>query len=103
MEEPRAVNVGIQTFCPTRWTVRTGAMQAKLHIINYKTLEMTMEEASRGTDDGTRRVSGVAALMEKFSAFFGLKISMILIVVGEKQRIVASAVMSTNRSSQVAW
>ena len=57
--------MGIQTLCSTRWTVRAGAMQAIK--TNYKTLEVTMEEASHGTDDCFRRASGVAALMEKFS------------------------------------
>ena len=71
MEEPQAVSMGIQTLCSTRWTVRTGAMQAIT--TNYKTLEVTMEEASHGTDDCSRCASGVAALMEKFSTFFGLK------------------------------
>ena len=50
-------------------------MQAML--TNYKTLEVTMEEASHGTDDCSRCASGVAALMEKFSTFFGLKVSML--------------------------
>ena len=54
--------------CPTRWTrwtIRTGAMQ--VIITKYRTLEMTMEEASHGTDDCPRCASGVSALMEKFS------------------------------------
>lgn len=81
-EEPRPVTVGIRTLCPTRWTVRTGAMQAI--ITNYKTLEVTMEEASHGTDDCSRRASGVAALMEKFSTFFGMKISILLFSITEQ-------------------
>ena len=52
--------VGIRILCPTRWTVRTGAI-----LTNYKTVEVTMEEASHGTDDCSRRAGGVAALMEK--------------------------------------
>ena len=67
MEEPWAVSMGIRTLCSTRWTVRTGAMQAIK--TNYKTLEVKMEEASHGTDDCSRHASGVAALMEKFSTF----------------------------------
>lgn len=81
-EEPRTVTMGIRTLCPTRWTVRTGAMQAI--ITNYKTLEMTMEEASHGTDDCSRRASGVAALMEKFSTFFGIKTSILLFSITEQ-------------------
>ena len=66
----------IRTLCPTRWTVRTAAMQAL--ITNCKTLEYTMQEASDGSDDCSRRASGVAALMEKFQTFFGLKLSVLL-------------------------
>ena len=46
----------------TRWTIRTGAMQAIK--TNYKILEVKMEEASHGTDDCSRHASDVAALME---------------------------------------
>jgi hypothetical protein len=56
---------GIRTLCPTRWTVRTGAMQAI--VSNYETLQETMEVVSHGTDDCSRRASGVCALMDKFS------------------------------------
>ena len=81
-EEPQQINIGIRTLCPTRWTVRAGAMQAI--ITNYNTLEVTMEEASHGTDDCSRRASGVAALMEKFSTFFGVKISALLFSITEQ-------------------
>ena len=82
MEEPRAVSMGIRTLCSTRWTVRTGAVQAI--IANYKTLEVTMEESSHGTDDCSRHASGVVALMEKFSTFFGLKVSILLFSITEQ-------------------
>ena len=64
---------GIRTLCPTRWTLRTGAMQAI--VTNYETLQETMEVASHGTDDCSRRTNGVLALMDKFSTYYGLKIS----------------------------
>lgn len=73
---------GIKTLCPTRWTVRTAAMQAL--ITNYRTLEYTMQEASVGSDDCSRRASGVAALMEKFQTFFGLKLSVLLFGITEQ-------------------
>ena len=57
-------------------------MQAIL--TNYKTLEVIMEEASHGTDDCSRCSSGVATLMEKFSTFFGLKVSMLLFNITEQ-------------------
>ena len=43
-----------------------------------------MEEASHGTDDCSRHASGVAALMEKFSTFFGLKVSILLFSITEQ-------------------
>ena len=59
-EEPRAVTVKILTLCLTRWAVRTSAMQ--VIITNYKTMEVTMEEASHGIDDCSSCASSVAAL-----------------------------------------
>ncbi len=43
---------------------RTGAMQSILN--NYESLQETMETASHGSDDCSRRASGIFALMEKF-------------------------------------
>ena len=76
-EEPRAVTEKILTLCPTRWTIRIDAMQV---IITYKTMEMTMEEASHGTDDCSSCASSVAAIIKNFSTFFRLKISMLLYI-----------------------
>lgn len=55
----------IRSLCPTRWTVRTGAMQAI--VANYEVLHETMEKSSHGTDDCSRRAGGVLAIMERFS------------------------------------
>ena len=54
---------GIRTLCPTRWTVRSGAMQAI--ISNYKVLQEAMEVSSHGSDDCSRRANGILALMER--------------------------------------
>ena len=39
-----------------------------MHVIitNYKTLKVTMEEASHGTDDCSKYASGTAALIENY-------------------------------------
>ena len=76
---------GIRTLCPTRWTVRTGAMQAI--ITNYEALRETMEAASQGTDDCSRRANGMLALMDRFSTFFGLKFSILLFSITEQMLI----------------
>ena len=52
-------NSSIRSLCPTRWTMRTGAMQAI--VMNYETLQSTMEVSSHGTDECSRRAGGVLA------------------------------------------
>ena len=75
-------NSGIRTLCPTRWTVRTGAMQAIVK--NYEALRETMEVASQGTHDCSRRANVILALMDRFSTFFGLKFSILLFNITEQ-------------------
>ena len=53
--------------------MRTGAIQAIL--VNYEALYPTMEASSHGTDDCSRRGNGVLAVMDRFSMFFGVKLS----------------------------
>ena len=60
----------IHSLCPTRWTVRTGAMQAI--VANYKALYSAMEASSHGIDDCFRRASGVLAVMDRFSTSYCL-------------------------------
>lgn len=67
---------GIKTLCPTRWTVRTGAMSAIVN--NYEVLHNTFEEASEGTDECSRRANGAVALMDRFAMYFGLKLSILI-------------------------
>ena len=76
---------GLRTLCPTRWTVRTGAMQAI--ITNYEALRETMVVASHGTDDCSRRANGILALMDRFSTYFGLKFSVLLFGITEQMSI----------------
>ena len=69
---------GIQTLCPTRWTVCTGAIQAIIN--NYAALQETMELSSHGA----RRAGGMLALMGKFSTYFGLKHSVLVFSITEQ-------------------
>ena len=48
----------IKSLCPTRWTARTGAMQAIIN--NYVALRETMEISSHGMDDCSRRANGLS-------------------------------------------
>ena len=44
-------------------------------VTNYKTLQLTMEQSSHGSDDCSRHASGVLALMD---TYFGLKLSILI-------------------------
>ena len=66
----------IHLLCPTRWTVRTGAMQAI--VAHYEALYSTMEAFSHGTDDCCRRAREVLDFMDRFSTFFGVKLSILI-------------------------
>ena len=59
---------GIRKLCPTRWTVRTGAIDV---IKSYATILDTLEEIHQTTHDeyGVK----AAGLLAKFETFFGLK------------------------------
>ena len=68
------VNPRIRPLCPTRWTVRAGAISAVLQ--NYEVLQETFEDAHRSTHDRNGiTAGGMVSLMNKFSTFFGLKLS----------------------------
>ncbi len=83
----------IRSLCPTRWTVRTRAMQSIL--LNYEILQSTMEQASYGTDDCSRRAGGVVAVMARFLTFFGLKLSVLLFSYVEQLSISLQGIETT--------
>ena len=63
----------LRPLCPTRWTVRTGAISGVL--ANYTTLCTALDEISTsGRDEYAMKASGFLQQMEKFSTFFGLKV-----------------------------
>ena len=69
-------NVGINTFCPTRWTVKAAALNSI--IVNYKHLIETFEESKSDTDDTElkARLNGVIAMMQKFEYYFGIELGL---------------------------
>ena len=75
-QQDLSTTLSIRSLCRTSWTVRTGAMQSIIQ--NYEVLQSTMKAASHGTDDCSRRAGGVTALMDRFSIYFGLKLSVLL-------------------------
>ena len=64
----------LKPLCPTRWTVRTGAISSVLS--NYSVLCEALEQINAEThDDYGRKAGGFFAQMERFSTFFGLEFS----------------------------
>ena len=69
----------IKPLCPTRWTVRTAAINAVLK--NYSLIQQTLDEiANDSTGEPAAKASGLGCLMEKFETFFGLKLSYVAFV-----------------------
>ena len=65
---------GIKPLCPTRWTVRTGAIDSILQ--NYSAICESLEQiSSEGYGEPAAKLLGLRSLMTKFAAFLGLKLS----------------------------
>ena len=66
---------GIRRFCPTRWTLRGGAIKSILE--NYDVLNQLWEECleERLEPDVKGRIIGVRAQMSQYNLLFGLKLS----------------------------
>ena len=54
----------------------TGAIQAMIN--NYKALRETRKISSHGMDDCSRPANGMLSLMDKFSTYFGLELSVLI-------------------------
>ena len=73
----------LKPLCPTRWTVRTGAIDAVLK--NYLVIQQTLEEISEeSSGDISSKSSGLISLMDKFDMYFGLKLSHIVFAATEQ-------------------
>ena len=67
----------LKPLCPTRWTVRSGAINAVLE--NYNALLTTLEEIhSTGRDKYAMNAGGFATQLQLFSTFWGLKLCMLI-------------------------
>jgi len=60
-QQEHSSTLGIRTLCPTRWTVRTGAMQAI--VTNYEALRETMEDTI--VEDGYHIVAMCIKALER--------------------------------------
>ena len=63
----------LRTLCPTRWTVRHGAIASVLK--NYKVLLTALDVIQEGHDEYAAKGSGLLSRMEQFDTFFGLKLA----------------------------
>ena len=59
--------LGLKHICPTRWTVRTAALNSVLK--NYHVIMQDLDEISEAGIDASSKAAGIIALMEKFSTF----------------------------------
>ena len=63
----------LRTLCPTRWTVRHGAINSIL--MNYETLLKTLDSVAEGCDEYAAKAHGLYVKMESFETYFGLKLA----------------------------
>ena len=63
--------------------------------MNYETLQSAMEVSSHGTDDCSRRASGVLAVMDKLSTYFGLKLCFLIFSMIEQLSITLQSINTT--------
>ena len=76
----------LKPLCPTRWTVRTRAIQAV--ISNYQVLTTALIEIhDSGRDEYALKAGGYLNTMENFSAYFGLKLSHLIFSATEQLSI----------------
>lgn len=79
----------IKPLCPTRWTVKAKAMLFLIE--NYRCLQDTLEIISEGHDEYARRASGLQALMQQFSTFFDLSLSLAVFSLTEELSVALQA------------
>ena len=91
----------LRRLCPTRWTMREASIDSVLK--NYTALLQTLKEVNAGTDDHAIRAGGLLESMEKFSTFFGLKLSHHLFAPSEElSRILRSKDISAQDAFKAA-
>lgn len=79
----------LKPLCPTRWTVRTGAINAIL--TNYEMLMEALEIIKQGKDEYAMKANGYLTQMEQFSVFFGLKLAHLIFAATEQLSLTLQA------------
>ena len=68
---------GLKPLCPTRWTVRTSAIDSVVK--NYLVIDTELEEiADECHGEPSRKASGLRAVLEKFQTYFGLRLASVI-------------------------
>uniref|UniRef100_A0A1X7UPW5 Uncharacterized protein n=1 Tax=Amphimedon queenslandica TaxID=400682 RepID=A0A1X7UPW5_AMPQE len=62
--------------CPTRWTVRTSAIDSVIK--NYAAIFEEVEEIGNSRCESSSKAVGIIALMDRFSSYFGLKLALLV-------------------------
>ena len=90
LQESGGPTMGVKPLCPTRWTVRTEALNAVIK--QYPVIMETMDEVNRTThDDYGLKAGGVLSSLEKFETLFGLKLAHLLFGAAEETSKVLQA------------
>ena len=68
---------GLKPLCTTRWTVRTGSLDAIFK--NYNVIcEEVSQIAAESHSESSTKASGLLAIMDKFQTYFGLKLALFI-------------------------
>ena len=74
---------GLKPLCPTRWTIRTAALNAVIK--NYTVICCELDTIGRETyGEPSRKSCGLLAMIDKFGVYFGLKLSHMIFSVTEQ-------------------
>ena len=89
----------LKPLCPTRWTVRTAALKAVLE--NWSVLCSELEIIQlESSGEPSRKACGLLAMMDKFSVYFGLRVSHLLFSAAEE---VSKSLQRKEFSAQEAY
>ena len=71
-------------------------------VVNYEVLRETIETSSHGTDNCSRRAGGLLAVMDRFSTYFGLKLSILIFSITEQLSVTLQGINTTVNDSYYA-
>ena len=75
----------LKPLCPTRWTVRTAALQSVID--NYGCLQEELATVALENTEAGRKCNGYVSVMNGFSVMFGLKLSLLIFSAAEQTNI----------------